>query len=831
MQPVTTGASRFDLAVSLWERYGADGSAGGIDGLAEFAADLFDRETVEALTGRWVRLLEAVTADPGMRIGSVEVLDGRERARLLGEWAGSSRAVPEVTLGELVAGGAARAAGGPAVVDGGVVVSYGELEERANRLARLLISRGAGPERVVALALPRSAGLVVAVLAVVKAGAAYLPVDPRYPAERVAFMLRDAAPVLVVTAAEVAGLVPDTGVPVLVADDPAVTAETAGLDGGPVADSDRLAPLSVRNAAYVIYTSGSTGTPKGVVVTHRGLAALAESMAERLGTGPGSRVLQLSSPSFDAAVMEVLMALPRGAALVVAPAGVVAGEDLALLLDRERVTHAMIPPAVLAGIPAVPLPALESLVVGGEACAGDLVARWSPGRGMFNAYGPTEITVCATLSGGLSGDGAPPIGGPVTGTRVYVLDAGLRPVPAGVAGELYVAGAGVARGYWQRGGLTASRFVADPYGAAGSRMYRTGDLVRWRAGGVLEFAGRADDQVKVRGFRVELGEIEAVLAGHPGISRVAVLLREDSPGDARLAGYVVPAAGTVLTSAGLRGWLGERLPEHMVPSGFAVLDELPLTPGGKLDREALPPLETAQAAAGRAARTPQEEILCGLFAEVLGITAVGTGDNFFDLGGHSLLATRLISRVRATLGVELTIRAPVRGADARPAGQRGLDGAGAAPAAAAGGVPRPEVLPLSFAQQRLWFLYRLEEPRPTYNVPVGVAVVGGAGCGGAGGGAGGCGGAAREPADGVPGVRGGAGAGGGGRGGGAGGARGEPRWGRRSWAGAWRRRRGMRLTWRPSCRSGRTCSRSGRGSTCCCCWCITSRRTGGRWRR
>jgi nonribosomal peptide synthetase DhbF len=410
----------------------------------------------------------------------------------------------------------------------------------------------------------------------------------------------------------------------------------------------------------VIYTSGSTGRPKGIVVTHRGLASLSGAQVSAFGIGPGSRVLQFASPSFDAAVMEMLMALPAGAALMVPEPGPLGGESLARTLNELEISHALIMPTVLAGISAEQVHGLECPIVGGEACPDRLAAEWSRGRRMFNAYGPTEITVCATMSGPLSGAGPTPIGRPIWNTRVFVLDEALGLVAPGVAGELYVAGAGLARGYLNRPGLTAERFVACPFGPPGARMYRTGDLARWivpREGGhgELEYLGRVDDQVKIRGFRVELGEIETVLAGQAGVAQAAVTVREDRPGDKRLAGYVVPEAGAALDPSALRDAAGRVLPGYMVPAAVVVLDKLPLNANGKLDRRALPAPEYT-ATEGRAPATARERILCEVFAQVLGIDHVGVEDSFFDLGGHSLLAAVLVARLMQQMGIKISLK-------------------------------------------------------------------------------------------------------------------------------------------------------------------------------
>ncbi|WP_345060353.1 amino acid adenylation domain-containing protein, partial [Streptomyces rameus] len=436
------------------------------------------------------------------------------------------------TLGELFTAWVARTPDAPALTDGRRTWSYRELGARADRLAAHLVRRGAGPDRVVALVLPRSMELIAAELAVARAGAAFLPVDPAYPAERRALMLADAAPAVTLDDPHGVGRLLGTGEP-----------PDGGEDAGPAAGHG--AGTGADHAAYVIYTSGSTGTPKGVTVTHRGIGGFTSAAAERYAVGPGDRVLQFSSPSFDASVLELFISVLTGATLVVPPQGPWLGDELAAVLDEHRITHALIPPAALATLPD---PAqgtarrLSTLIVGAEACPAGLVDRWAPGRRMINSYGPTETTIVATWTGPLTaGRGTPTIGGALPHTRVHVLDPAMRPVPPGADGELYVAGDGVARGYLGRPGLTAARFVADPFGPPGARMYRTGDRARRTADGELEFLGRLDRQVKIRGFRIEPGEIEAALRQAGDVGEAVVVEREDEPGHQRLVGYVTPA--------------------------------------------------------------------------------------------------------------------------------------------------------------------------------------------------------------------------------------------------------------------------------------------------
>src|ERR1035441_845288 len=733
-----TGFTQFDLVFAFREKVAADGEGAGLTCRVVYARDLFDEATVTVVGHRLAGLLSAIAADPDVRIGAAEVLSEAERTRLLADWNNTATEIPAALVpGQF----ATRAAANPdavALVSGEVPLSYAELAERANRLARHLAAAGIGPERVVAIALARGPAMVTALLAVLTAGAAYLPVDPEYPADRIAFMIADAAPALLITDAATASGLPSAGVPLLVLDDDGTAGAIAQRSADPVADADLVAPLRPEHAAYVIYTSGSTGTPKGVVATHGAMAERVAWLASLYNLGAGDRVLQFAAMSFERHVEEIYPALAAGATVAMAPGGTAALAELTHSAAFASVTVLNLSSShwhelLLAGA-AVRWPAgLRLVVIGSERIPGGSLDLWRDRFGdsvrLINVYGPTEATVIATacsLPVSAAGD---LIGGPGWNTRVYVLDDTLGLVPPGVVGELYVAGPALARGYLGRAGLTASRFVACPFGGPGERMYRTGDLVRWTGDGQLVFAGRADDQVKVRGFRVELGEVEAVLAAHPLVGRAAVVVREDRPGDRLLVGYVVPAAGppgVVLDVAGLRAYVAARLPDYMVPSALVLLDELPLSPNAKLDRAALPvPEYGADGAEGYVPpRTEVERVLAGVWADVLGAERVGVQDSFFDLGGHSLLAVRVISRVRAVLGAEVSIRdlfaAPT------VAGMAGLLGGGAPvrPALTAGPA-RPERVPLSFAQQRLWFIGQMEGPSATYNIPVAVRLSGG----------------------------------------------------------------------------------------------------------
>ncbi|MFD2415742.1 amino acid adenylation domain-containing protein [Amycolatopsis pigmentata] len=646
-----SGGAKLDLQFGLEEKRTGQGRPDGIDGVLQFAVDLFDRDSVVRLAARLTRLLSAVVAAPDLRLSEVEVLSERERRLLLTDYNATDRTVPVATIPALFAEQVARGTDAPAVVFEDETVSYRELDARANRLARYLVGCGVGPERLVAVALPRSAALIVTLLAVHKAGAAYVPVDPDYPPDRIAYILGDSVPSRVLTTMAIAERLPSAPGTVVPVDEAGTAAAIAASPETDLDDADRLAPLGVDSPAWVIYTSGSTGRPKGVVVSHRGIASLVAAQIERLVVGPGSRVLQFASLSFDAAGWEICMAVLSGGCLVVAPAPrLVPGEPLAELMSRRRVTHATLPPTVLGAMPEDGLPAGMTLVVAGEACPPELVARFSRDRRMINAYGPTETTVCATMSAPLPATVVPPIGRPIVNARGYVLDASLRPVAPGVVGELYVTGAGLARGYLRRPALTAQRFVACPFGDPGARMYRTGDLARWNSQGQLEFAGRADRQVKLRGFRIEPGEIEAVLAAFPEVTQAAVVVREDRPGHRRIVAYVVTSADP----AALRVRVEGLLPDYLVPSALVRLAALPVTPNGKIDHAALPAPETGNGVERRP-RGHREETLCRVFADVLGLAEVHAGQDFFRIGGDSILSIELVAGARRA-GLGLTVR-------------------------------------------------------------------------------------------------------------------------------------------------------------------------------
>ncbi|MFI0982037.1 amino acid adenylation domain-containing protein [Streptomyces sp. NPDC021093] len=695
-EPTTTeaesgSAAKFDLSFTVTEHRTVDGAPAGLTVTIEYAADLFEPTTVARLADQFQRILRTAAEHPDTPLHDIDLLAAHERKALFTDWNGPSRALPGRTLPQLFAAQVARTPDATAVICETGALSYAELDTAANRLARHLVARGAGPERLVALAVPRSAETLVAVLAVLKSGAAYLPIDLTHPAERIAYTLADARPLCVLTTVGAAAQLPATDDPHLLLDAPDTAAALAALPAHDLTDDDRSAPLSLRNPAYVIYTSGSTGRPKGVVVEHHSLDAYLAWAREAYGSVAG-RALVHSPVSFDLTVTGLFAPLTSGGTVHL----IELDDQAPTAGEFDRPSFVKATPSHLALLTALPerFSPSEQLVLGGESLMGEVLDEWRrrhPGATVINEYGPTETTVGCTEFRIEPGDSAPSgvitIGRPIWNTRMYVLDESLRALPVGVGGELFIAGDLVTRGYLGRPGLTAERFVPDPFGVPGGRMYRTGDLGRWQYDGLgegrLEFLGRTDDQVKLRGFRIEPAEIEAHFTGRADIAQAAVVLREDSPGDQRLVAYVVPTTdaddtagtgtstgagtsgaeagtgtgtGSVLDPAELRAYAAAHLPAYLVPSALVVLDTLPLTPNGKLDRRALPVPGTFTTST-RAPRTPREEILCGLFATTLAVDHVGIDDNFFDLGGHSLLAARLTALIREELGVQIGLRA------------------------------------------------------------------------------------------------------------------------------------------------------------------------------
>ncbi|WP_330231000.1 amino acid adenylation domain-containing protein [Nocardia sp. NBC_00508] len=618
-------------------------------------------------------------------------------------------------------------------------LSYRELDEASSRLARYLIGFGVGPGDFVAVAVTRSVESVLAVWAVAKTGAAYVPVDPGYPADRIAHMIADSGAVLGVTVAAHRVGLPGGGVEWVELDAPVHREGVAAQPGHAVSYLDRLRPLTEQHVAYVVYTSGSTGRPKGVAVTHAGLAALVEhEVAVRAVTGV-SRVSHVCSPSFDFSVIEMLLAFSVGAVLVVAPPGVFGGVELGDLLRRERVTHLCVTPGALESLDPVGLGDLEAVLCGGERVGPELVARWATGgRSFYIVYGPTETTIFATGTAALRGEDATHIGTPVPGVGVHVLDARLRLVPSGVVGELYLSGPALAEGYLRRPQLTAERFVASPFAAVpGMRMYRTGDLVRRTSEGLLEYHGRVDFQVKIRGLRIELDEIDNALTAHPDVDYAATLGKTLPSGSKALVSYVLPRAdctagpdrGRVALDTGeLAEFAGKTLPAYMIPTAIMVLDELPLTPVGKLDRAALPePVLTAREF--RAPATAAERLVADTFAALLlpeggdDTARVGADDDFFELGGNSLIATQAVARLGSALGVRVPVALVFEASVVAKLAVR-LGELARVSGPVLGPMPRPQWVPLSYAQQRMWFLNRFDPASASNNIPLAVRLSG-----------------------------------------------------------------------------------------------------------
>jgi amino acid adenylation domain-containing protein len=671
----------------------------------------FTAQSAERILDTLRAALDAILHSSSRPLASVGVLTEEERRTL--ETFGRGEAVDLLTtFGRRFEAQAARTPDAPALEFEGRTVSYAELEARANRLARRLATRGAGAGRLAAVSLERSLQLPIAFLAVMKSGAAFLPIDPVDPVQRRRRVLADSGAVVLLSERRLAEGVEDV-VPLMdvVEEEAAASADPAHPPGIGVSPED---------AAYVLYTSGSTGIPKGVVVPHRGIATAAGAAARTLA--PGARMLQSIALTFDLFVLELGATLLHGGCLVLARRErMLPGDDMAALLRDERIDAMVTVPSMLAATPETDLPGLRTIFVGGEALPGSVARRWGAGRDLVNVYGPTETTMFCTLTPPLRGEGEPPIGAPPPGVGAWVTDSALRLMPPGAVGELFIGGVGVGIGYLARPALTAERFLPDPFaGVAGARMYRTGDRVRWRGDGQLDFLGRVDFQVKVRGFRIEPGEVELALTAQPAVGSAAVVAREDAPGDTRLVAYVTPRGAERPEPAELRRALAAILSAHMVPTEWVVLEMLPLNPHGKVDRRALPapgprPTFPTHRAAGR---TPAEELVADAWEKVLGVRP-GVHDNFFELGGHSLRATQLISRIREAFGADVPLRAIFEAPTVAELAARAVAARAGGMEAAPPLVPQPREgdLPLSFAQQRFWFVERIGQSSNAYVMP------------------------------------------------------------------------------------------------------------------
>ncbi|MBZ4421922.1 non-ribosomal peptide synthetase, partial [Myxococcus sp. RHSTA-1-4] len=715
-QPVDSGAAQVDLTLLATEL------PQGLRTAVVYRTDLFDEATVARLVAHFQTLLEGIVAHPERRLSALPLMDEAEQRRVLREWSTTGSDYPrEATLPGVFSQVAARFPDNTAVEFEGSKLSYRQLDERSNQLAWLLRGLGVGADTCVALAVERSLELIVSLVAILKAGGAYVPLDPNYPRERLAGMVEDTSPRVLVTTRALLPRLPADRLATVMLEDAALASEPTHAPP-PLALPDSL--------AYVDFTSGSTGRPKGVGTTHRGVLRTLIGV-DFAHFGPGETLLQLAPISFDASTFEIWGALLHGARLVVMPPLPPSLEELGQVLRDSRVTTLWLTTGLFTQMVEGNLESLRP--VKQVLTGGDVVPPAHARRALeelripvTNAYGPTETTVFATcfrMTDPAQVEASVPIGRPIGGTRLYVLDKHGQPVPPGVPGELFIGGDGLARGYVGQPALTAERFVPDSFsGIPGARLYRTGDRVRWRPDGLMDFVGRADSQVKLRGFRIEPGEIEAALTEHPAVRQALVLVREDRPGDKRLTAYVVGAPGVTVEEAALRTTLQQRLPDYMVPSAFVTMDVLPLTPNGKVNRRALPAPDLATAASRYAApRTPTEEALASLWAEVLGVPRVGAEDNFFELGGHSLLATQVVSRIRVTFGVELPLRELFKSPILSALAAR-VDAALQAPQetrTAREQLPElhADARPLSFAQQRLWFIDQLEPGGSLYNMP------------------------------------------------------------------------------------------------------------------
>jgi amino acid adenylation domain-containing protein/non-ribosomal peptide synthase protein (TIGR01720 family) len=702
----------------------------------------FDKETMARMLRHLENLLESIVAAPESAVGELSMLSADERSSLLVGWNDTARELPpQSCLHQLFEAQAKRTPDATAVIFEDRQLSYRELNERANQLARYLRRMGVGAEVLVGLSVDRSMEMVVGLLGILKAGGAFVPLDPQYPLNRLSFMLDDAGLKLLLTQQHLLEALPEHGAEVVCLD----------RDWGRIcagAREDLEGAATEDNAAYVIYTSGSTGAPKGVVVQHRSACNLAAAQIADFRLNDCSRLLQFASLNFDAAVSEIFTALLSGATLCLASTPqLMPGPALLDLLNRHAISTVTLPPTALRALPSASLPDLRTLVVAGEQCDRTTLLDWSAtGRQLINAYGPTEGTVCATMwvadAEQLSWR-KPPIGHPISNVRVYILDERLEPVPIGALGQLYLGGEGVSRGYLRRARLTAERFIPDPFSSqGGERLYATGDLGRYLPDGEIEYVGRSDEQVKVRGYRIELGEIEAVLSEHQRVRECAVVVKEDEEsGEQKLVCYLVSgetkerdAASEEetggLTAGELRAWLGARLPDYMLPGEYLKVRELPLTENGKLDRRKIREMEGERAESGseyQAARSAIEEMLVGVWSDVLGVENLSVHDNFFDLGGHSLRATQLISRIRQLFNLEMPLRILFEHPRISSLAlwlEEALREAQGLRAPAIVPTDRRAPLPLSFAQQRLWFMDQLEPGSAFYNIPAAMRLSG-----------------------------------------------------------------------------------------------------------
>ena len=643
-----TATAKLDLEFHLWQ------DAGSVKGQMVYSTDIFDDATITRMLGHFQTLLASIVANPEQRIADMAVLSAIEKQQLLIDWNDTKTEYSPECFHQLFEIQVRETPDAIALVFNEQQLTYRELNIRSNQLAHRLQKLGIVPDRLVGIWIERSPEMIIAILGILKAGGAYLPLDPSVPQERLNFMLADAQVSLLLTSSNSIDRFEDFSYPIIDIDkDWSII--------GQYSQENPTICVTLDNLAYVIYTSGSTGQPKGVAIEHRGLSNLAQAQIEVFNIQPSHQILQFASLSFDASIFEIVMALRSGATLCLADReSLLTGQPLLELLRDRAITHVTLPPAVLAVLPLASLPALQTIICAGESCSEDIVKKWwKPQRRFFNAYGLTEVTVCSTIAEIKSTSEQLSIGRPISNTQTYILDNHLQPVPIGINGELYIGGDGLGRGYINRPELTAEHFIANPFDARqGARLYKTGDLARYRSNGEIEFLGRSDDLVKIRGFRIELSEIETAIGRYPNVRTVVVIDRENIYGDKYLIAYIVPNIETPNFIAPLRKFLTDKLPEYMMPKAFLILDALPLTASGKIDRRALIELEPQYTSLTKefiAPRNPTESTLAQIWAEVLNIDRVGIYDNFFDLGGDSLLTVRLLQQISARLNYELPL--------------------------------------------------------------------------------------------------------------------------------------------------------------------------------
>nr|AEU11003.1 NpnC [Nostoc sp. 152] len=714
--PIESATAKFDLTLAM------ENTANGLIGAWEYNTDLFDSSTIERITGHFVTLLEAIVTNPQERISQLPMLTTSEQQQLLVEWNNTQVDYShDLCIHELFESQVKRTPNAVAVVFQEQQLTYQQLNSRANQLAHYLRSLGVRAEVLVGICVERSLEMLIGLLGILKAGGAYLPLDPEYPIERLTFMLEDAQVSVLLTQQHLVEKLPPNQAQLVCIDE--VWQEILQNK------QDNLTKVVTPfNLANVIYTSGSTGKPKGVMVEHRGLCNLAQAQIQTFSLHSDSRILQFASFSFDASIWEVLMAFGSGATLYLGTKdSLMPGTPLIDRLTNDGITHITLPPSALLVLPEDELPALQTIIVAGEACAVELMQQWSTRRNFFNAYGPTEASVCATVAKCTPNDQKVSIGRPIANTQIYILDQHLQPVPIGVPGELHIGGAGLARGYLNRPELTQEKFIPNPFN--NSKLYKTGDLARYLPDGNIEYLGRIDNQVKIRGFRIELGEIETILNQHQNIQTSCVIAHIDNSGDKRLIAYIVPQPQATPTIDQLRSHIKTQLPEYMIPSAIIILESLPLTPNGKIDRRALPAPEFQSQPTEKfvAPRTPVEEILALTWTQILRIEIIGIHDNFFELGGHSLLATQLISRIRSNLQIELPLRslfaAPTIAQLAQNIQQLQQNHSEISAPPINPRTTESE-LPLSYSQQRLWFLDKFEPNSASYNIPIALRLLG-----------------------------------------------------------------------------------------------------------